>query len=220
MKEAHDTATEAYNTLSLLDPTSFELLLPFSVIPEVIFELLALPKSEIDAYRAPPATPQTPSPTNSLASLPVTKVRSGSVDFNLDKSKLATKLKKLVQLMEKFAAQFPTAQPRLNLVRAYLKVIDGKAATIGPDIDKGLEMAGKLGMVYDEAFLLFQKGRLMKNEDLFKQAKGKFSQIECLAMSPEKFRQHDKNCDDPQHPHSSNSSKSTIRKNGGLMDSD
>jgi hypothetical protein len=85
-------------------------------------------------------------------------------------------------------------------------------------VDKALEFAAKLGMVHEEAFLLFQKGRLLKQEDCLKQAKAKFSAIECLAMAPDKFKQHDKNCDDPLHPHAT-SSKTTIRKNG-LVESD
>jgi len=191
--------------LSEIEPTCFDTCIGYCWLVEVVYELAMQPKIE-DKKQAPnpDKSPMAPALVKQLSEL-------------TDRSKLASRYKKSLSFVEQFAESFPIARPRFALLKGFGKILEGKSQLAITEYDKGLEIAKSLGMVYEEALLMYHKAKLLKNDDMKNQSKQKFPTIDCLALSPYAFKRHDKDCEDPLHPHHGTK---TIRAKNGLVESD
>jgi len=145
-------AEQAYAVISKTEPTAFFTFMGYAILPEIYIRLLQEQKYWKEG------------------------------EFTITKREIHNRAEKSLAALSKFAQVFPCSQPRLILWSAALKYIDGKEKKVEGEWTKAVECAKSLGLVYEEAFVVFMKGVITKNGDDIVAACKLFPEIKSLGI--------------------------------------
>jgi len=145
-------AEQAFNVICKIEPTAFFTFMAYFILPEIYIRLLLEQKYWKEG------------------------------DFSLTKKEIQTRAEKSLAALSKFAQIFTFAQPRLILWSAALKFVNGKEKKVEAEWTKAADVAKSLGLVYEEAFVIFIKGVITKNGDDIVNACKLFPEIKSLGI--------------------------------------
>jgi tetratricopeptide (TPR) repeat protein len=125
-------------------------------------------KADVTPYFTIFAISDTIDATISLLSNPHVWVNSSPLNGKITKSKMQSKAEKLITFLGRFASIYAIAQPRLELFKGMFAHSKGKS--FEKELTKGIEKAKAMGMIYDYACGIHDKGSFSNNPALTKQA--------------------------------------------------
>eukprot|EP01119_Soliformovum_irregulare_P003320 TRINITY_DN1370_c0_g2_i1.p1 TRINITY_DN1370_c0_g2~~TRINITY_DN1370_c0_g2_i1.p1 ORF type:complete len:140 (+),score=34.95 TRINITY_DN1370_c0_g2_i1:474-893(+) len=108
--------------------------------------------------------------------------------FSVAKQKQLKKIEKYFSLFAEFATNFKFAMPRVHLWKGAMLFLNNKGTKAETEWSKATETARALGMEYERAFIIWQRGAIIENTSDSDKAIKIFSEVRTLSDSLEKIK--------------------------------